>query len=82
MADLPRRVIERPIAPDVRDWSKFIMDVLNELDVHVGEKFEIRALERSSRKPILHPDRKDQRAADRAAEAEVEAEVQSQDSLL
>lgn len=76
----PSRTVERPMAPDVREFAKWIQGILNELDVHVGEKFTISAVEKSSRLPILRARKRDDQAADRAAEQD--ALEASQDSLL
>lgn len=45
--------VTRPVAADVRDWRDLMEKVLNRLDVHVGEEFEIRQVRPSNRRPIL-----------------------------
>ena len=69
------------MAADQREWHALTMDALNEINVHVGEEFEIRAVAKSTRPPIK---REKPRADERQAElkAEEEALEETQGELL
>lgn len=50
MANAVRLV--RPVAADNREWFELTMDALNQINVHIGEEFEIRAVSKSTRRRI------------------------------